>query len=396
MLEIVEFPIDKLIPYARNPRVNEGVIPQMVSAITEFGFKIPIIAKSDGTVIDGHLRLKAAKSMGLVTVPVVLADDLSEAQIKAFRLLANRSATWAGWDDELLALEFKDLEAMDFDLELTGFSLDEIEAFDFDDNETEGLTDADDVPDVQDEPVSKLGDLWILEKHRVLCGDSTKIEDVERLMAGKKADLCLTDPPYGIGDTKSDKNNYDVYDDSLKNLKKLIADFLPIAQSKANIVVLTPGNKHHFIYPEPTWTMAWFVPSGTGRNPWGFSCWQPILCYGKDPYLTNGLGSHPDALCKTETSDNSLGHPCSKPVGVWEWFIKRCSIKNNDLLFDPFLGSGTTLIAAEKTNRICYGLEISPHYVDVICQRFQNFTGQDAILESTGQTFNEIKEAMNG
>jgi ParB-like chromosome segregation protein Spo0J len=138
MLEIVEFPIDKLIPYARNPRVNEGVIPQMVSAITEFGFKIPIIAKSDGTVIDGHLRLKAAKSMGLVTVPVVLADDLSEAQIKAFRLLANRSATWAGWDDELLALEFKDLEAMDFDLELTGFSLDEIEAFDFDEGDKTG------------------------------------------------------------------------------------------------------------------------------------------------------------------------------------------------------------------------------------------------------------------
>jgi DNA modification methylase len=397
MLEIVYKKVTDLIPYVNNARVHsEAQVNQIVSSMKEFQFTNPILTDGDNGIIAGHGRLMAARKMGMESVPTVELSHLSPAQKKAYIIADNKMALAAEWDDELLSLEFKDLEDMDFDLELTGFSLDEIEAFDFDAGETEGLTDADEVPEVPEEPVSKLGDVWLLGKHRVMCGDSTSITDVEKLMDGKKADLCLTDPPYGIGDTKSDKNNYDVYDDSLENLKKLIADFLPIAQSVANIVVLTPGNKNQYIYPTPTWTMAWFVPAGTGMNAWGFSCWQPILCYGKDIYLANGLGSRPDALCKTESSDNSLGHPCSKPVGVWEWFIERCSINKNDLIFDPFLGSGTTIIAAEKTNRICYGLELSPNYVDVIVNRWQNFTGHQATLEATGQTFNEVKEALSG
>ena len=195
-LTVEQWPIDRLIEYVRNPRKNDAAVDQMAAAIREFSFRIPIVAKSDGSVVDGHLRLKAARKLGLTEVPVALADELSDAQIKAFQLLANRSATWAEWDNELLTLELGDLKELGFDLALTGFN--ELELGTLFADKTDGLTDPDDAPAIPEHPVSQTGDLWLLGRHRLLCGDSTVATDVERVLGGVAPHLMVTDPPYGV------------------------------------------------------------------------------------------------------------------------------------------------------------------------------------------------------
>ena len=197
----------------------------------------------------------------------------------------------------------------------------------------------------------------------MLCGDAGNSQDVDRLMQGRKATLCLTDPPYGIGES------YESFDDTKENLSKLISRFLPLAQANAERVLLTPGNMNQWLYPKPDWTLCWFVAAGTGRSPWGFSCWQPFLAYGKDPYLAEGKGSRPDALALTESADNDLGHPVSKPVKVWSWFMERGSINKGDIILDLFTGSGTGIVAAEQLARVFMGIEIEPSYCAVTLER---------------------------
>lgn len=216
-----------------------------------------------------------------------------------------------------------------------------------------------------------------LYRHRILCGDSTSLEDVDMLIAGEKVAVCLTDPPYGLADTKSEKNKYDQHDDTKDELAKIIGGFLPIAQKTAPVVVLTPGTTNHRMYPAPTWTMAWFVPAGTGVGPWGFCCWQPILCYGKDPKLAKGKGSHPDAIVHTESAEK-LGHPCAKPLNFWQWLVERISEKG-EVIFDPFAGAGTTIIVCENTGRRGRSIEISPEYVAVCLQRFKDAFGIEGV-----------------
>src|SRR5688500_2086140 len=187
--------IDRLVFYAKNPRKNDAVVDRMVASIREFGFKIPVLARSNGEVVDGHLRLKAAKRLGIGEVPVILCDEWTDAQVKAFRLMVNRSVGWAEWDDELLAQELTDLKGLDFDLSLTGF----------DDREIDDLLadpDADDranaVPELPEYPVARYGDVWVMGNHRLLCGDATNPVDVARLLVRAKPSLMVTDPPYGI------------------------------------------------------------------------------------------------------------------------------------------------------------------------------------------------------
>jgi len=191
--EIQTWPIDKLVIYARNPRKNDAAIGLMCGSIREFGFKIPCLVRSDGEVIDGHLRLKAARKLGITDIPVILCDEWTPAQVKAFRLLVNRSATWADWDDDLLKLELLDLQTANYDLALTGFEMKEINALTAND-----APDEDAVPSVPISPVSRLGDLWLLGSHRVLCGDATDPEAVSRLLGDQKPLLMVVDPPYGI------------------------------------------------------------------------------------------------------------------------------------------------------------------------------------------------------
>src|SRR5277367_1713772 len=186
--------IDRLVPYANNPRKNNSAVDQMCDSIREFGFKIPCLVRSSGEVVDGHLRLKAAKKLGITEIPVILCDEWSEAQVKAFRLMVNRSVAWAAWDEELLALELQELNAADFDLDLTGFNpkeLDDLLALPDEEK-------ANEAPPLPENPVSRVGDLWLCGKHRVLCGDSTSADDVARLLGERKPRLMVTDPPYGI------------------------------------------------------------------------------------------------------------------------------------------------------------------------------------------------------
>jgi len=177
------WPIERLIEYARNPRKNDHAVDKIAGAIKEFGFRIPVVAKSDGLVVDGHLRLKAAKKLGFTEVPVILADDMTEAQIKAFRISVNRMAEFAEWDNELLTLEFSELTDMGFDLDMTGFTAEEIEALTPEQIEP-GLTDEDAVPEVPEQPVTVLGDVWLLGNHRLMCGDSTSVDAVSKLTHG--------------------------------------------------------------------------------------------------------------------------------------------------------------------------------------------------------------------
>src|SRR6202162_6145386 len=191
--EIQIWPIDRLVFYTRNPRKNDAAVDRMCASITEFGFKIPCLVRSDGEVIDGHLRLKAARKLGLTDIPVILCDEWTPAQVKAFRIMVNRSATWADWDEELLAIELLDLQTSDFDLALTGFDTKEIDDLILNDTPSE-----DAVPPLPDHPVTRAGDLWLCGSHRVLCGDATDPEVVARLLGERKPFLMVTDPPYGI------------------------------------------------------------------------------------------------------------------------------------------------------------------------------------------------------
>src|SRR5215471_10316546 len=192
-IEIQNWPIDKLVFYARNPRKNDAAVDRMCGSIREFGFKIPVLACSSGEVVDGHLRLKAARKLGINEVPVILCDEWSEAQVKAFRLMVNRSVTWAAWDDELLASELKDIQAMGFDLALTGFAVGEI-----DDLLAAAQLQDEPAPLPPANPASRAGDLWLLGPHRVVCGDATDADVVSRLLEDRKPIMMVTDPPYGI------------------------------------------------------------------------------------------------------------------------------------------------------------------------------------------------------
>lgn len=374
---IVTQRVTDLVPYARNARTHsDAQVAQIAASITEFGFCNPILTQGR-QVVAGHGRLLAARKLGLAEVPTIDLAHLTKTQARAYVLADNQLATNAGWDAEMLAMELVDLKAEGVDLDLLGFP--DVGAL-LAPPAPAGLlpgTDEDAVPEAPKVAVTQPGDVITLGRHRLMCGDSTKADDVARLMDGQKAALVLTDPPYGLGDTNSEKNDYSTYDDTKANLVDLVAGFLPLAQEVAPVVVLTPGTKNHGIYPVPNWVMAWFTPAGTGCGPWGFCCWQPILCYGKDPKLSKGKGSHPDAIVHTEASEK-FGHPCTKPINFWKWLMERTS-EPGELIYEPFSGSGTTHIAAEVLGRKCYGMELDPIYCDVIINRWEQATGQKAV-----------------
>jgi ParB-like chromosome segregation protein Spo0J len=192
------WPIDKLVPYARNPRKNDAAVDRMAASIQEFGFKIPVLARSTGEVVDGHLRLKAARKLGISEIPVILCDEWADAQVKAFRLMVNRSVAWAEWDSDLVGLELLDLKNLDYDLDLTGFDDKELAQLLAAQEATDGLCDEDAAPPVSGKPISKAGDLWLLGHHRLLCGDSTDQHSVSHLLGNVKPTLLVTDQPYGV------------------------------------------------------------------------------------------------------------------------------------------------------------------------------------------------------
>jgi len=394
MLKTESWPIERLVPYARNPRKNDEQVERMVAAIREFGFRIPVVAKSDGTVVDGHLRLKAAHKLGLTEVPVALADELTDAQVKAFRLLANRSASWAAWDENLLALELEELQAMAFDVNLTGFDAGEIDSL-LAKPTTEGLTDPDEVPETPAEPVSKPGDVWILGRHRLMCGDSTCADDVGKLLGPVKPHLMVTDPPYGVEYDPTWRNEAlfgqktkrtgMVLNDDRADWREAWALFpgdvayvwhgalhaATVAQSlvacgfdiRSQIIwakerlVLSRG--HYHFQHEP----CWYVVRHGGKSHWSGDRKQVTI------WNIPSKGQDADTI-----------HGTQKPVEC----MKRPMENNSSpgqAVYEPFSGSGTTIIAAEITGRACLAMELHPAYVDVAVKRWEDFTGEKAVLE---------------
>jgi DNA modification methylase len=366
----------------------------MAGVIREFGFRIPIVARSSGEVVDGHLRLKAAHKLGLLSVPVVLADELTEAQIKAFRILANRSATWADWDDELLGLELIDLKDAGFDLGLTGFSQDEWEALIAgDEADRTGLTDDDAVPELAENPVSKTGDIWILGDHKLLCGDATKADDFKALLGDELVDMTFTDPPYNVNyaNTAKDKmrgKNRPIMNDNLgegfgsflfdacDNILTRTKGAVYIAMSSSELDTLqaafrAAGGKWStfIIWAKNTFTL--------GRADYQRQ-YEPILYGWKDgaDHYWCGARDQGDVWNVKKPAKNDL-HPTMKPVELVERAIRNSS-KTRDLVLDPFGGSGSTLIACEKSGRRARLIELDPKYVDVIVKRWEAFTGRKA------------------
>ena len=373
------WPIERCIGYARNPRKNDHAVDRVASAIREFGFRVPIVAKSDGTVVDGHLRLKAAAKLGLTEVPVILADDLTETQIKAFRLSVNKVSEFAEWDIDLLKLEFEDLDADGFDLSLTGFDVDEIAALTLD--ATEGLTDPDAVPDAPAVPVTVLGDVWLLGRHRLMCGDSTSIDAVDRLMDDVTPNAVITDPPYGIG---------------IDGQKKSVS-----ANPKHNRKF---HEKRGWDNERPNASIfAWIVALGVPSVIWGGNYFADLLPATRGwIYWSKGQDglTMSDGELAWTTEDKPLRsktvnrgalrgsvHPTQKPAEVIDFSVDFLSVPIKGAILDVFAGSGTVCIVCENTDRRAFMMELDPKYCDLIITRWQNFTGQTATLEATGQPF---------
>lgn len=391
-----------LIPYARNSRTHsDAQVGKIAASIREFGFLNPIIVDGHNGIVAGHGRVLAAQKMGLATLPCIEAAHLTEAQKRAYIIADNRLALDAGWDNEMLKVELTDLQADGFNLELTGFNLDEIAAFLVD--KTDGLTDPDDVPEMPVDPVSMEGDIWVLGKHRIACGSSTDAHTVEAVLAGVKPHLMVTDPPYGVeydpswrnqaGAAKT-KRTGKVLNDDRADWREAWALFPgdvayvwhgalhagEVAESlvaagfavRSQIIwakdrlVLSRGDYHWQREP------CWYAVKKTGKGHWAGDRKQTTLWHisGKD-------------------QDAATVHGTQKPVEC----MRRPILNNSSpgqAVFEPFMGSGTTLIAAETTGRVCFGIELNPAYVDVAVKRWQDFTGQRATLEGDGRTFAEL------
>jgi DNA modification methylase len=374
--------VDTLIPYAKNARTHsDEQVAQIAGSIKEFGFNNPVLVDKDNSVIAGHGRLMAARKLGYKEVPVVKLEHLTESQRKAYILADNRIALNSGWDTSMLSLELQELKD-DIDLSLLGFDADELDAMLNPIEETEGLTDEDSVPDVPVEPKTKLGDIYILGNHRLMCGDSTSIDAVEKLMDGQKADMVFTDPPYGVDYKGINNDSRDGLEDLLRGA---FANYLAVSKSGASIYCFHSdrcADVFHRVFREFfhfSSMIIWAKNSLTLSQTDYQSQHEPCL-YG---WMNNG--SHSWYSDRKQTSvwkfdkERFEGHTTPKPVGLVERAINNSS-KGGDLIIDLFGGSGSTLIGAEQTGRKAFVMELDPKYCDVIVKRWEDFTGKKAEL----------------
>lgn len=407
---IEKISIDKLIPYANNARTHsDEQVAQIAASIREFGFNNPVLIAEDDTIIAGHGRVMAARKLNLSEVPCLRLSHLTETQRKAYILADNKLALNAGWENNLLSLELTELADSGFDITLTGFTQEEMDAL-RPVEVTEGLTDEDAVPEVPEDPVTRLGDVWVLGRHRLMCGDSTSIEQAEKLMDSVNADMVFTDPPYNVAyEGRGEKNklgkikNDDMSDESFEQFcRDVFATYHAVMKPLACIYVCHPdsqtGPKLAFektfgeLFKKSS-TLIWMKQSaGMGWQDYRAQH-EPIL-YG---WKEGGSGKHFYCGDRSKTTVWQIGrdaqasyvHPTQKPVALPEEAIKNSS-KGEDVVLDLFGGSGSTLIACEKTGRINRSMELDPKYCDVIVKRWQNFTGKKARLESDGREFDEV------
>lgn len=387
-------PVAELIPYARNSRTHSPQqVDKIAASIREFGFLNPIIVDGKNGIVAGHGRVMAAQKLGLDSLPVIEAAHLTEAQKRAYVIADNRLALDAGWDNELLKIELQDLDAEGFDLSLTGFNPDEIGNFLAE--PTEGLTDEDAVPDVPAVPVTVEGDVWVLGRHRLMCGDSTSIDAVERLMDGRKADMVFTDPPYGV-EFQSNMRTKSAKFDVLKNDDTFL-DIAPIIEACSTgwVFVWTSWKVQTKWIDQfqslgyPTNIVVWHKPGGgIGDLKRTFSSdYEVALVWHRGAELCGKrIGS---VWTVNKDGASTYVHPTQKPVALAEEALDKTT-RASAIVMDLFGGSGSTLIACEKTARDCRLMELDPKYCDVIIKRWQDFTGLEATLEGSGETFNAL------
>ncbi len=409
-IETVEhWPLQRLIPYAKNARTHDDAqVSQIAGSIAEFGFVNPILVGDDNVIIAGHGRLMAAQQLGLDKVPVIILRHLTEAQRRALVIADNKIAENAGWNEDLLKLELSELNDIGFDLDVIGFSDEELDELLGIDNDA-GETDEDDIPEVEDEPVSKQGELWQLGNHRLLCGDSTSSEDLQKLMDGDLADMAFTDPPYNVdyGNNAKDKMrgkdrrilNDNLGDDFYGFLKAALSNLLNVTKGACYVAMSSSeldtlqkafrdaGGKWStfIVWAKNTFTL--------GRADYQRQ-YEPILYgwrEGSEHYWC-GARDQGDVWFFNKPVKNDL-HPTMKPVELVERAIRNSS-KSRDIVLDLFGGSGSTLIACEKTGRSARLIELDPKYVDVIIRRWQDYTGEQATRVEDGMIFNELAEHL--
>ena len=394
-MEIIEVKITELKPYENNPRNNDDAAAAVARSIKEFGFKVPVIIDKNNVIVAGHTRLKAAMLLKLESVPCIVADDLTDEQIKAFRLADNKVAELATWDFEALDKELKDLEDMDLDFDMSDFGFESSEIG----GGTEQIEEDEFEEDLPEEPKAKPGDLYQLGDHRLICGDSTDINVIDRLMDGQKADMVFTDPPYNVA---SDSKNFAA--DVSKAMDKLsksewdmnfdINSALdPIYTALAEDVTVYICTSHFLAGKIWDWmkTFAnhdsyciWSKPNpmpSLSKRHWTWN--TEIICYatrGKHIFNFPKEG-HALSTWTINKKNGETGHPTEKPVEVAAMAISHSS-KADNIVFDAFGGSGSTLMACEQLGRKCYMAELDPKYIDVIIARWEKYTGQKAQLIS--------------
>jgi DNA modification methylase len=394
-MEITLEDIDKLIPYARNPRKNQNVKKVAVS-IKEFGFRQPIVVDKQLVIIAGHTRYEASKQLGLKKVPIHIAKELTPVQIAAYRIADNRVAQDSEWDIGLLNYEFTDLLDENYDLDLLGFDPKELEDL-IVDKENKGLTDEDVVPEVPDEPTSKLGDVYQLGNHRLMCGDSTNLTNIEKLMNGEKADMVFTDPPYGMSfcsGRSTEKGalvkGWKVIEGDNKrdvDLIVMIKDALLLAKQKSK-----EESSFYICFTWRTYAefdkalkecdikidnlIVWDKKSiGIGNSNYRFQ--HEFIFYSKGKWY--GDKAQSDIWSMSRGATSKYVHPTQKPVELISMALQNSS-KNGDVILDLFGGSGSTLIACEKLSRKARVMELDAKYVDVIIKRWEDYTGKKAEL----------------
>jgi len=420
--------ITDIKPYDKNPRDNDGAVEAVARSIREYGFRQPIVVDADSVIIVGHTRWKAAQKLGLAEVPVHVATDLTPAQIKAYRIADNKVAELASWDMELLPIELSELRGMDVDLELLGFSSEELEKM-LGATGTEGLTDPDAVPEPPDEAVTKPGDIWVLGNHRLMCGDSSKPEDVDRLLDGAKIQLVNTDPPYNVKVAPRSNNavaaaqasgeymgqqgmdaairgsNAHATHEKLRPKDRPLANDFVSDEEFARLLRAWFGNIQRVLedgrsfYIWGGYTNIWNYPHALrecelyfsqmviwvkehpvltrkdfmGNHEWCFYGWKEGAAHYFNPEITNAT----DVWSIKKVNPQSMVHLTEKPVELAVRAMTYSS-KPGENILDLFGGSGSTLIAAEKTGRRAYLMELDPLYCDVIVRRWEEFTGKKA------------------
>lgn len=405
-LKVVYRKVSELIPYARNARTHsDEQIERIANSIKEFGWTNPILIDGENGIIAGHGRILAARKLGIEKVPTIELSGLTEAQKRAYIIADNRLALDAGWDEDILKLEFAELEKEGFELSKTGFSDEEIrEMMAGLDREVDGVEDVE-TPEPPKNPKTKRGEIWILGTHRLMCGDSTSVEDVQEVMGGGIADLWLTDPPYNVAYQGKTKDALTIQNDEMDD--ESFRRFLVSAYSAADSVLkegaafyIWHADSEGFNFRGACRDVGWKVRECLiwskntfvlGRQDYQ---WQHEPClYGwKDGAAHNWYSDRSQTtILEFDRPNRNAEHPTMKPVGLFQYLIGN-STKRGDIVLDSFGGSGTTLIACEQSGRSARIIELDPCYCDVIIERWQNLTGQRAVRESDKVAYNDLKQ----